>query len=132
MSASPKLQIESNNKLPSERLIEKENSMLDQHVIDEGGRVFKLCLPSALDQADLVAALGKEHSQNLTLLAMYMPLMYIESIDDVKFVKPNNYAELRAAMKRVDQIGMTAISSSITKYQAAMQEKSEDIASIKK
>ena len=33
MSASPKLQIESNNKLPSERLIEKEKVF--QKIIDE-------------------------------------------------------------------------------------------------
>lgn len=129
---SPKVQIENVNKLPAEKIIQNERSLLETEVIDSNDRVYKLALPSALDELDFYAALGRDQSSNIGVLVMTMPLIFIESIDGASFTKPNNYQEIRAAIKRIGKAGMDAISKAVQKYQADSQMSSEDLDNIKK
>jgi hypothetical protein len=126
---APKLQIE---KTPTEKIIEKENAVLETEVIDKDGRVLKLRLPDPLDECDLYAALGKDHSANVGVLVSAMPLIFIESIDGVPFTRPNNYPEVRMAIKRLGRNSMDAVNKAIQKYQKDQEMTAEEITNLKK
>lgn len=117
---------------PTEKIMSQESVALPKEVKDVDGRVYTLRLPDALDEFDLSAALGKD-STNLGILAQAMPLIYIESIDDEPFKKPNSYAEIRAALKRIGRNGMRAVSAVVFKHTADEQANQEaNLAEIKK
>ena len=128
---SPKLQLEK-NETPTEKVMNVERNLLEQMITDANGRVYKLRLPDPIDELDLSAALGREYSANIGVLVMATPLIFIESIDGNSFNKPNNYAEVRAAVKRIGRAGMDALQKAIQKYQTESQATQEDISNIKK
>lgn len=118
---------------PTEKIISNQRAALDEEVIDADGKVYKLKLPDPVDEFDLSAALGRDHSTNLGLLLQSTPLLYIDSIDGVSFQKPGNYNEIRAALKRVGRNGMKVVSSAYQKFSMAEQaDNQENIDAIKK
>ena len=132
---SPKLQLEKHELLdqtPTEKVMNVERNLLEKVITDADGRVYKLRLPDPIDELDLSAALGREYSANIGVLVMATPLIFIESIDGAPFNKPNNYPEVRAAVKRLGRHGMDALQKAVQKYQIESQASQEDISNIKK
>ena len=111
MSAQPKVQLN-----PVEKIINKQKAKLEEKVIDEDGKVYELKLPDPIDEFDLSAALGRDHSTNVGLLIQATPLLYIQSIDSVRFEFAGSYNGIRAALKVVGRNGMRAVNAAVQKF----------------
>jgi hypothetical protein len=126
---SPKITID---QTPTEKIVNRKETTLENQVTDSDGKVYKLRMPDPLDEFDLSAALGKQ-ADNMMLQARAMPLLYVESIDNESFLKPGNYNEIRAALKRLGTNGMKAVLGAMNRYQEAKEiSEQENIAVLKK
>jgi hypothetical protein len=132
--SSAKLHVQENqSQSVAEKMIEKNKAKLASEVIDEDGVVYKLCIPTPLEEFDLSNALGKE-SSNLTMLVQATLLLYIESIDGEPFSVPGNLAGIRASFKRLTRNGKRAIENAVQEFLLAEQgsNQQENIDNLKK
>jgi|SRR6266853_1307026 len=98
-------------------------------VVDKKGREFVLRKPTLLDQYDFLKALG-EDSNNATLTNIMFPLMFIAKMEGAVFETPRFYSECRAALKRVGEEGVVAITEAVTALSAVSDKEAK--AEIKK
>lgn len=111
MSAKVTLQ----HSTPSEKIIAKQKSQIQDNVIDASGRVIKLRMPDALDEFDLNSALGDD-STNLGCAGMAHSLLYVESINGEPFTQPRSNAQIRAGIRILGRDGMKAVAEALQAY----------------
>jgi len=125
---SPKVVIQT----PTEKVIEQQKAGIEPFVTDSDGKVYKLRLPDPLDEFDLTAALG-EDSTNVGLQSISIPILYIESIDNLPMTVPRKYNEVRASIKRIGRNGFKVVMEAIKRYMDLQQlDQKEGIEEIKK
>lgn len=132
--SSAKLHVQENqNQSVAEKLADQAQSKLPSEVTDEDGKVYKLCVPTPLEEFDLSNALGKD-STNLGMLVQATLLLYIQSIDGEPFSVPGNLAGIRASLKRLTRNGKRAIENAVQKFLLAEQgtDQQENIENLKK
>lgn len=104
---------------PSERIIKAPYD--GKEVIDSTGRVIKLRKPSLLDTYDLMKALGDD-AKNQSCLGLTYNILYVGMLDGQVFECPKTYSEVRAALQRLDEHGMAAVSEGLSKFDIAQTE----------
>lgn len=72
------------------------------------GRRIHLVKPTPLAQFKLVRILGAD-ADNMTLLAMYSPLLFVASIDGEAVTLPQSQLELDALVMRLDDSGLEVV-----------------------
>lgn len=93
--------------LPSKQIT--RNSLNGKIVHDELGRKLVLKKPSLIEQYDLMSAIGKD-ADTQSCLFMALNTLCVQSIDDVLLVAPKSQPEFRAALIRLGEEGLAAIS----------------------
>jgi hypothetical protein len=112
----------------SERIVKSPYD--GKEITDSSGRVIRLRKPSILDTLDLIGALG-DFSNNPSYLAMCFTTLYVGLLDGQVFETPKTYKEVRAALQRLDEHGMSAVNEAIADLQSSNNEK-EAIDNVKK
>ena len=97
---------------PSAELIAEARAAID---ITHGEHRIHLRKPPVLAQFRFVKMIGGEASTNPVYMAMVMPLLYIESIDDDPVTMLND-RHLDALITRLDEDGVTAVQEAVTKH----------------
>ena len=113
---------------PSERITKAAYE--GKEVIDAAGRVIRLRKPSLLDIYDLMKALGDD-AKNTSCVGMAYNLLYVGLLDNSVFEAPKTYSEVRAALQRLDEHGLLAVTEGLAKYETAKSEQ-EAVESAKK
>lgn len=134
---SPKVEleegvIEDQPLTPSEKIVKGKSFVFENEVVDDEGHVYKLRVPTPLDELDFAAALGKDNCLNQVVFGMAMPLMFIESIDGKAYRLPDSFLEIRADVKLLGRAGMNALTPHVLKYQSSLSLSAEDLSNAKK
>lgn len=113
---------------PSERITKAAYE--GKEITDALGRVIRLRKPSMLDIYDLMKALGDD-AKNPSCVGMAYNILYVGLLDGSVFEAPKTYGEVRAALQRLDEHGLTAVAEGLAQFESAKTEK-EAIDSAKK
>lgn len=97
-------------KKPSEKIV--SNNFDGKEITDSVGRKLRLKKPDIVDQFDLLGALG-EHSNNDGQKNMALSVLYIATIDNLVVESPKTYSEIRAALRRIGDAGLIALTNYI-------------------
>lgn len=97
---------------------------------DSQGRVIRLRKPTLLDVYDLMKALGDD-AKNPSCVGMAYNILYVGLLDGAVFEAPKTYGEVRAALQRLDEAGLTAVAEALALYENASNEQ-EAVESAKK
>lgn len=107
---------------PSEKII--NHSELQAIIHDDRGRKIVLKKPNILRQYKLVEMLG-ESSKNEVYMRMVLPMLFVESIDDINVVLSKK-SELEALITRLDENGVNAVMLGVAeKFGANLSEETE-------
>jgi len=95
-------------KKPSEKVI---SSAFDgKEIKDRMGRVLRLRKPNILDHYYLRRALGAD-ADNTGCMSMMMHILYVAGIDGQVLETPHTHSECLAALKRLGEEGIFALSN---------------------
>lgn len=93
---------------PSEKIV---SSIFDgKEIKDRLGRTLRLRKPDVLDHYYLRRALG-EDADNASCMAMMMNVIYVAGIDGQVLETPKTHSECMAALKRLGEEGIFALSN---------------------
>ena len=110
---------------PSEKVV---NSIFSgKEIRDKSGRVLRLRNPDILDHYYLRRALGDD-ADNPACLGMMMNILYVAGIDNQVLETPKTHSECLAALKRLGEDGIFALSN----YVESQSEEKGDIERVKK
>jgi hypothetical protein len=98
----------------SEQLVAKAAASIE--IPYAGGHKLVIRKPGVLAQYRLVEALGPEKSKNQTLVNMYLPLVYLASIDGDPVGSPANSLEVDAIVTALDEDGLNALMMGVEKH----------------
>lgn len=102
-NTKPKFEIIEDNKLEV-----SQNKNKTVTITDSLGRIILLKKPSVLDQYRLVEILGAELSANQVYMGMVIPLLFVQSIDNIPVIFSKK-TELEALIKRLDEEGIDSV-----------------------
>jgi hypothetical protein len=98
----------------SEALIAKAAANVE--LVDELNRKLVIRKPGVLATYRMVEALGPEKSQNATLVNMYLPLVFLVSIDGEPIGFPNNPLEVDAIVTALGDEGLDTLLEGVKKH----------------
>lgn len=99
---------------PTEQLVREAKR--EAEVQDAKGRRLKLVKPSPLIQFKLVKMVGGEAAANQVYMAMVMPLIFVQQIDDALVPTPQTERELEALIERLGEEGIEAATMGVHEH----------------
>jgi hypothetical protein len=82
------------------------------------GRVLGLTYPGPLAQYDLVQYMGAEAAENGRLVRMYLPLIYLTSINEERITPSTTLREMRGLVARLGHKGLAALQRGVKVFDA--------------